>query len=285
MVASLKKPFDSIVVFEAIYAQRTTFKPFYSSIKADWLSQINDYENKKGDPSSIKPLDLNKYPKTGKADKKATLNNLYHPANDKEPHEILRAMRFDHGLLFCPCCGEDGSPGTLDHYLPRDAYPELSIVVSNLTPMCADCQKHKSSFYITNRNKRIYIHPYFDIIDNPLVDLKILTPYGSPRDFIISVSDGLDPAFAALVGRHLSGISFFDRFQKYCWQKHVHLLKLFADERLEDNPVSARDLIKRFLKQEKMKAENGWGAIFYRAVLLDDDLIAYLDSGDLPKNF
>ncbi|GAF53257.1 HNH endonuclease [Psychrobacter sp. JCM 18900] len=60
----------------------------------------------------------------------------------------------------CPFCGF-GQVWTLDHYLPKTTYPQLSVVPSNLVPSCRDCNTGKSTFIATTENTQS-LHPYFD---------------------------------------------------------------------------------------------------------------------------
>lgn len=79
--------------------------------------------------------------------RKTNLIGLYYPEAGTDLHKKLHVMRKKHKLRACPSCGEDGSPGTLDHYLPKEEFPELSVFFENLTPMCDQCQERKGASY------------------------------------------------------------------------------------------------------------------------------------------
>ncbi len=66
----------------------------------------------------------------------------------------------------CPFCGF-GQVWTLDHYLPKTTYPQLSVLPSNLVPSCRDCNTGKSTLIATTEEAQ-NLHPYFDhqIINN-----------------------------------------------------------------------------------------------------------------------
>ncbi|WP_394670882.1 HNH endonuclease [uncultured Acinetobacter sp.] len=60
----------------------------------------------------------------------------------------------------CPYCGV-GYASTLDHYLPKNKFPQLSVTPLNLIPSCKDCNTgKKTSFPTTFRAQSL--HPYFD---------------------------------------------------------------------------------------------------------------------------
>ena len=56
-----------------------------------------------------------------------------------------RALVRDKGR--CQCCGrtaQDGVRMEVDHCLPKSKYPLLSLELSNLATLCADCNRSKS---------------------------------------------------------------------------------------------------------------------------------------------
>lgn len=60
----------------------------------------------------------------------------------------------------CPFCGF-GHASTLDHYLPKTLYPQLSVLPLNLLPSCKDCNTGKSTVIATTGESQT-LHPYFD---------------------------------------------------------------------------------------------------------------------------
>lgn len=95
---------------------------------------------------------------------KAELNNVYsrHMVGNKKPARKkfydLFLSRAPSGK--CPFCGF-GQASTLDHYLPKTKYPQLSVVPHNLVPSCKDCNTGKSSSIAKTANTQS-LHPYFD---------------------------------------------------------------------------------------------------------------------------
>lgn len=60
----------------------------------------------------------------------------------------------------CPFCGM-GHASTLDHYLPKTKYPQLSVVPLNLVPSCKDCNTGKSTA-VSSAAGNQSLHPYYD---------------------------------------------------------------------------------------------------------------------------
>lgn len=65
-----------------------------------------------------------------------------------------------HGI--CPLCGHR-VVATLDHYLPKSAYPSLAITPANLVPACSDCNKLKLAHEADCAEDQS-LHPYFDAL-------------------------------------------------------------------------------------------------------------------------
>lgn len=308
MVAKLTPPAqDSEEIVKNIIAKREKQKDFFEALKDDWLALIKNYHHHSGDPAVILPLDLSNYIsnervkaeagkefKKGESDdpakrlygrRKESLKNLYSPKAGTELHAILDSMRGDHDLKFCPSCGEPGKPGTLDHYLPKAKYPELSIVLVNLTPLCEACQNKKGTSDIDGDGNKLFIHPYYDPIEDVALCLNIAEPYNSPSAFTVEVDQGVCEHIRSLFERHLTEIKFRERFEEFCIDEYSDLLTIFTEERTEDNPDSAERIIKRFLTKNGRQSPNRWEAIFYRGVLANTNLLEYLDNGDLPDQF
>jgi hypothetical protein len=86
---------------------------------------------------------------TQRFSKQASLGREYYD-------EIMNSAQ----MGICPTCGAR-SVRTLDHYLPKEKYPLLSVLPINLTPMCSDCNRDKGAFAATPNDPR-FLHPYFD---------------------------------------------------------------------------------------------------------------------------
>lgn len=305
MVARLTLPDDSAQIVEEVIDERSHYQDFYDAIKADWISSVLSYIENSGDPNLVPPLDIQKYLSKASIDEEGkkvlkdkeerdpkirlttkrinSLIGLYTPAVDKKPYDILETMRRKHGLLFCPSCGEPGKPGTLDHYLPKTTFPELSIVIANLTPMCSECQGRKGTDFINENGEKLFLHPYFDTVDEALISVEIIPPYASPGSFNISVNSNIVEPLKSLAERHVEGIDFNDRFAEFCRIEYMTLLSNFSEEREDESPDTATRIINRFLRKANKQSQNRWEAIFYRGILANNKLLDYLDNGELPK--
>lgn len=70
-------------------------------------------------------------------------------------------LTYDREMIrACSFCGTvDGEE--IDHFLPKEAYPELAVATCNLVPACGRCNKKKDDLVTSSSGSR-FPHPYFD---------------------------------------------------------------------------------------------------------------------------
>lgn len=253
-------------------------KAYFESISKGWLERLEAYNSYGGDPTKLSASIV-------KVDDKDKFINLYSDTSKGNFHAplIYRLRRPTPRLSLCPACGEEGTPNTLDHYLPKDKFPEFSIHLMNLVPMCDTCQGIKLESFVDSSGQKKYLHPYFDAIAQSVMTIRIEPPFAAPTRFELIVESTLPSALAAQVTRHLIGLSLASRLEDYCQKKYSHLLKLIAFHRTHPTQdVSA--LLAHFIFMAEQIAINSWPAVFYRSVLANDSLLEYLRNGKLPAN-
>ncbi|MCZ4311614.1 HNH endonuclease [Vibrio atlanticus] len=297
MVASLNSPVGSSKnIIRKIIWNRGKQRDFFNALEGDWLQQVSDYVVWEASPKVIYPLDLSCYITQQRIDEEKlksfnskkqssdplqrlikkrsnSLIKLYSPELGTELHQMLFRMRKKHKLLACPSCGEDGAPTTLDHYLPKERFPELSICIENLTPMCTECQTKKHTHYSTSSGLKRFFHPYFDVIRDSFFHVEITPPFDAPRCFELKVVR-CEPKQARLLLSHIVGIQLKPRIEEYCESMHDNLVDLFQEG---DVQGTAKDQVNAFYRMERKKLQNSWGAIYYLSVLNTPSLLTFLD--------
>jgi 5-methylcytosine-specific restriction endonuclease McrA len=100
---------------------------------------------------------------------------------------------------------------TLDHYLPKEPYPEYCVLPVNLVPACSGCNRSRD--FRDSRGKRALVHPYFDPVPATarllivVVDIKQDLPRAR-----FSVNTSMRSAFAKLYARHFKLLSLRKRY-------------------------------------------------------------------------
>ncbi len=252
-------------------------RTFFTSIHTEWLGRVELYLAQRGNPESIAP-----WPEVAHKPVGDKFRNLYlYPSDDSVQKPILDELR-KRTLTYCPACGEDGTPNTLDHYLPKEKYPEFAVTPANLFPMCDICQGAKGAKVLSQNQERLFVHPYFDaFLDMQLVNLVIGEPYSAPSSIELLASEVLPPAARFLVQRHLQELGIHTRFYRFFTASYLRLLRLVGQMRAKGMDVLPK--IEAFRDMECLKSANSWGHIFYDGVLNNEALLHYLAHGeDLP---
>lgn len=247
---------------------------FFNAIKAGWKVRVQTYKDATGNPCVLKP-----WPEVQDHAKK--FHNLYlNPAENSVQAPVLHSLR-SRELQLCPACGEDGTPNTLDHYLPKQSYPEFSITACNLFPMCDICQGEKGTATVNAANERLFLHPYFDqFTDLQIFCLKIGLPFEAPEDISIVPHFSLSASQQALVTRHLDELGITRRYYHFFRSEYIRLLRLVKSMRQKGQDV--RERLDTFREYALHKSVNSWGHVFYTGVIDNNELMIYLEGGELP---
>ena len=116
----------------------------------------------------------------------------------------------------CASCGLSET-SELDHYLPKEHYPEFSILSSNLVPCCSNCNRRKSEkLLVEGTPNRRFLHLYYDTIPSQRFLQASLDLYA---DFIIVRFDvtrprGVKRGLFQLLKSHVMELELVRRYQK-----------------------------------------------------------------------
>lgn len=131
--------------------------------------------------------------------------------------KTLRDALFESAIKSkCPFC-QIGTHATLDHYLPKEKYPEFSVLPQNLIPACDECNRHKRSLIVDEGTAvRLFIHPYYDIIPN----VNFIKARLKVKKNILTIvfetyhNQLLTPQQYAHIDNHFRTLKLADRFNK-----------------------------------------------------------------------
>lgn len=220
-------------------------------------------------------------PEVGELDK-APLTDLQKEAMrhafivETEPMIALRGNLLKRiSVARCPFCGISES-STLDHYLPKEQYPELSIFPKNLVPSCAVCNTRKRDRIVDGRtNVRMFLHPYYDEIPD-MVFLTVRTRMEADA-LILSYRLSRPVGMALRIFRHLqSHFSELDLADRYRRMGLEHLGGQYPALRRAYGPGEyaervAEKLIEGAEDFEEVSGPNYWLALLYRSLAGNED--------------
>ncbi|WP_146093365.1 hypothetical protein [Xanthomonas pisi] len=266
---------DSLVILNEVIAERAAGSnaAYFNGLAEEWRARLVAYIDGKGSPEHV-PTWPQIQPNKGR------FLNLYGTAKkDSSQYPVLKRMRDDHGLNYCPACGEPGSPNTLDHYLPKGKYPHFCVTPLNLFPMCDACQDWKDEKTGNAASPRFFIHPYYDVfVAEQVLNLTISPPFDAPT-FKIGPREGLLPAQEGLVASHIRELGLPERFASFFKNEYLRLLRQVDFLRRKD--LGVQDYLQTFQARFANGERNVWDHVLYSSVLSNDELLDYLTNGEL----
>jgi 5-methylcytosine-specific restriction endonuclease McrA len=182
----------------------------------------------------------------------------------------LRRIRETPGLLSCPMCGSP-TTGSLDHYLPRNAYPEFSIMTSNLVPACSHCNSGVKGNTYRGTTPERFIHPYFDAFTNvPLWQVELILPY-TAATFRAVPAPNLSAQHRTLVTFHLANVlgSQFLLWAQSKWATTPQLVRNAVGGAVGAITVLqvVEALTSRLRDDIATTGKNSWFSAFFRGLL------------------
>ena len=116
----------------------------------------------------------------------------------------------------CPFCSINDT-STLDHYLPKETYPEFSIFSKNLVPCCAHCNTNKGTKLLEqDGDVRLFLHPYFDRVPETrfLVASVVIREDTLGLTYRIVRADGVNRDVFRRLKSHFVNLKLDDRYRR-----------------------------------------------------------------------
>lgn len=133
--------------------RRNSVRAVLQELREQVLGAYSAYDEAGGVPPDVAPCGV------GDAQAEALRGNYPH-TYDGNVLADLRSQAFaaiEDDL--CPMCGV-GYVRVLDHYLPKEKYPEFSILALNLVPTCSRCNENKLS--LVGGSDGRFFHAYYE---------------------------------------------------------------------------------------------------------------------------
>jgi len=136
--------------------------------------------------------------------------------------EVLSAAR--NGL--CTLCGRS-DVSTIDHFLPKESYPEYSIMVENLLAACPRCNLKKNDSIGTPGQR--YLYPSAELLATVrLLTCNVTVDSGVPF-FDFEGNLELEPELRACVEFHLETLDLHDAYSMGALNELQERLDLFVE--------------------------------------------------------
>lgn len=171
----------------------------------------------------------------------------------------------------CAYCGI-GDTNYMDHYLPKDDFPEYSIHSYNLVPCCSYCNEKKSKLFLDKEGFRKIFNPYFeDVGDQPIINCSL-------ECLETSIKSHLELREDVNIKVWLNHLSTLDLIRRYEAELPRVLSSIMFDiiVNYEENGVDSdgakRVMKRKLVETEQIQGHNSLDAIVYRAFLEIDRL-------------
>ena len=145
--------------------------------------------------------------------------------------------------LYCPICGLHECE-EMDHFVPRDEseYPEYSAHLSNLIPLCHNCNHKKSSKFLDDAGKRLFFNAFYDLLTKR--DVVVCEITNSPKDGLPQVEAKVNPTLSETQKPDMYILSTISE---------LNLMKRFDDK--------AKQWLKKEMNRLERRAGQDWDSI------------------------
>lgn len=193
----------------------------------------------------------------------------------KSLREKLHNRRRKHELDECPYCGHPLPPRTLDHFLPKDDWPEFAIFSNNLVPQCVDCAPIKGSrYYCDSHNQALFLHPmYSSALSTVRFCIDVTLEKGQPK-FVpkFNILDEVSIEDEWRIKLHIESLGVKQRINDYCQDQYRRWIRIVSRKGAD---IQASFKIRLKERQLDQYASN-WSIAFYQGVLRSPEAVADL---------
>ncbi|MBB6522285.1 hypothetical protein [Pseudoteredinibacter isoporae] len=194
----------------------------------------------------------------------------------------LQERRHGHGLLYCPFCGNPVRPDTLDHFMPKNSWPEYSIHPQNLVPQCRACAPTKGEkYYCDGIDASLFVSPmYFAAFRFFRFKVKI-TIEGEELRFRpkLTQSAPLSSGVKERLLRHFTELKVDKRFLEFC---HFEVNSWI--NKLKASSFSLRKALQQRLDEiETAELSKDWKSALYIAILSDQGVIDFIEKNKINE--
>lgn len=197
---------------------------------------------------------------------KGELTELYssHMVGASKPGRMYYDQLMMHAPLGkCPFCGF-GQASTLDHFLSKALYPAFSILVGNLIPACADCNKGKGASVVTVENQ--LLHPYFEshsIESDTWLFVEVVQSTPPSARYFIQPPAGWALDLVSRLRNHFKELKLAARFAVEAASELASISDLLS--LLETDQMRQKHLA-TMAEVERKNRKNSWKAALYDAL-------------------
>jgi hypothetical protein len=181
----------------------------------------------------------------------------------KEARRIYNELRAAGGGK-CPTCGV-GDVHTIDHFLPKSAFPWFSVLPENLVPACRDCNTGKLANAADDGQS---FHPYYDIaplMREQWIFAEIDRTSPPTARYFVRAPRHWDALSVRRAENHFRDYGLGRKFATQAAEALTELADTFRDPPM--TPAEIRDALERKLRAVRKHRCNSWKIALFEALL------------------
>ncbi|WCO00565.1 HNH endonuclease signature motif containing protein [Psychroserpens ponticola] len=183
-----------------------------------------------------------------------------------ELKKTLTTNEFEQRINTCPNCTID-NVSSLDHFIPKEEFPEFSVNPINLIPCCTICNSKKKDKW-KNDSSLLFINLYSHII--PLtqylfVDITSKTEF----EFRIENRTGIDSDLFEIIKSHYGQLGLLERFRENSDGVISELDILISSFKrlISDDIVLFKEISNHYSTKEAIDGINNWKIVLIKAMI------------------
>lgn len=165
----------------------------------------------------------------------------------------------------CPLCAQRDVK-TLDHFLSKDDFPELSVAPANLVPSCFECNHAKLTYRALNPQELLF-HPFYDDwSQHRLIRARVAVGARVVPTYAVRTPPGIDAVTAARARRHFNELNLATLYAEHASVELVDRKDMFRRTFEADGADGLRDDLRFESRSRRRFNRNSWQAALYRAL-------------------
>jgi hypothetical protein len=178
----------------------------------------------------------------------------------------LTTNEFNQRVNTCPNCTIE-KVASLDHYIPKDEFPEFSVNPINLVPCCSTCNSKKKENWKDDKNL-LFLNLYSDVI--PLSQYLFVNVI-SKTEFTFELKNvsKIDLTLFKVIESHYDKLNLLQRFREDSDEVISELDILISSARylMNDDKKLLNFINNHYSTIEKRDGVNNWKVVLVKAML------------------
>lgn len=178
----------------------------------------------------------------------------------------LTTNEFNQRINDCPNCTIE-TVASLDHYIPKDEFPEFSVNPLNLFPCCSTCNSKKNEYWKKNQNL-LFLNLYSHFIpDKQYLFVNVV----SKTEFLFEIKNvhNIDVNLFKVIESHYSKLNLQERFRENSDKEISELDILISTFKkiIYDDKKLQNEIQNHFLEKEARDGINNWKIVLIKAMV------------------